>query len=119
MAVNAALRAVVVDCADPAALAAFYQKLTGLEISYSDDTYVDLGTGPFKVGFQRIDGYHGPQWPDPAKHMHLDFTVADLDSAVAEAVAFGAGRPEFQPGGRSFVVLTDPEGHSFCLTADG
>jgi catechol 2,3-dioxygenase-like lactoylglutathione lyase family enzyme len=117
MSPNASLRAVVVDCAAPAALAEFYRKLTGLDISYSDDTYVDLGTGPVKVGFQRIEGYRGPGWPDPAKHLHLDFTVADMEGAAAEAVALGADRPEFQPGGESFVVLTDPEGHPFCLTA--
>ncbi|HTS98029.1 MAG TPA: VOC family protein [Streptosporangiaceae bacterium] len=116
MSATANLRAVVIDCADPAALAEFYRKLTGLDISYSDDTYVDLGGGPLKLGFQRIEGYRGPGWPDPAKHAHLDFTVADLPSAADEAVTLGAGRPEFQPGGESWVVLTDPEGHPFCLT---
>jgi predicted enzyme related to lactoylglutathione lyase len=117
MPANATLRAVVIDCADPAALAEFYRKLTGLDISYTDDTYVDLGAGPVKIGFQRIEGYQGPGWPNPAKHLHLDFTVGDLAEAAGEAVALGAGRPEFQPGDGSWIVLTDPEGHPFCLTA--
>ena len=119
MAAEAVLSAVVIDCADPAALAGFYQKLTGLDITYSDDTYVDLGDGPVKLGFQRVEGYQGPGWPDPAKHSHLDFTVADLNAATAELVALGAGRPDFQPGGDAWVVLTDPEGHPFCLTTAG
>jgi len=117
MSADATLSAVVIDSADPAALAGFYQKLTGLGISYHDDTYVHLGDGPVKLGFQRVEGYQGPGWPDPAKHSHLDFTVADLESAAAELVALGAGRPDFQPGGGSWVVLTDPEGHPFCLVA--
>jgi len=33
------------------------------------------------------------------------------------ATVLGATRPGFQPGD-SWVVLTDPEGHAFCLVAD-
>jgi catechol 2,3-dioxygenase-like lactoylglutathione lyase family enzyme len=117
MPTDAKLAAVVIDSADPAALAEFYRKLTGLDISYGDGTYVYLGDGPVQLGFQRVDGYTAPRWPDPAKHSHLDFTVADLENAAKEVIALGAGRPEFQPGGDSWVVLTDPEGHPFCLTA--
>lgn len=77
-----------------------------------------LGDGPVKLGFQRVEGYTGPGWPDPAKHAHLDFTVTDLGTAVSEAVALGASRPDYQPGGDSWVVLTDPEGHTFCLATE-
>ena len=119
MPVDATLAAVVIDSADPAALAEFYRKVTGLDVTYSDDTYVYLGAGPVKLGFQRVDGYRAPGWPDPAKHSHVDFTVADIESAAKEAAALGAGRPDFQPGGDSWIVLTDPEGHPFCLTPAG
>jgi hypothetical protein len=34
------------------------------------------------------------------------------------AVVVRATRPGLQPGGDSWVVLTDPEGHAFCLVAD-
>jgi len=110
---------VVIDSVDPAALAEFYRKLTGLDITYSDDTYVYLSDGPVKLGFQRVEGYTAPGWPNPAKHSHLDFTVTDLESAAKEVIALGADRPEFQPAGDSWVVLTDPEGHPFCLTPAG
>jgi predicted enzyme related to lactoylglutathione lyase len=111
------LNAVVMDSADPAALAGFYQKLTGLDISYTDDTYVVLGDGPVKIGFQKVEGYQAPGWPDNAKHFHVDFAVDDLEGAAREVISLGAARPEFQPGGESWVVLTDPEGHPFCLCA--
>lgn len=111
------LSAVVIDSADPVVLAEFYQKLTGLGMSYTDETYVVLGDGPVKIGLQKVDGYQAPGWPDPAKHYHLDFAVADLETATREVISLGAGRPEFQPGGDSWVVLTDPEGHPFCLCA--
>src|SRR2546430_2383822 len=88
----------VPDCADPAALAAFYGKALGWEVTYSDDDTVQLG-GPVGLGFQRVAGYRGPGWPDDAKHAHLDFKVGDLESAVEEFVALGATKPDFQPGG--------------------
>jgi catechol 2,3-dioxygenase-like lactoylglutathione lyase family enzyme len=119
MPADTALSVVVIDSADPAGLAEFYQKLTGLDVTYTDDTYVVLGDGPVKLGFQRVEDYRAPGWPDPAKHSHLDFTVADMEKAAAELVTLGAGRPEFQPGGDSWIVLTDPEGHPFCVTTAG
>ena len=112
----ATISAIIFDAADPAELAAFYAQLTGWETSYQDDDFHSLGTGPIKLGFQRVADYRGPAWPDPAKHAHLDLSVSDLDAAVRRAIAIGAHKPEFQPGD-TWVVLTDPEGHPFCLTS--
>ncbi|MFD8481617.1 VOC family protein [Kitasatospora sp. NPDC059673] len=111
------LSAVFVDCADPVALAAFYQKATGWQLTDSTEEFaaLDAGRGGPALAFARVADYRAPQWPEGAKHLHLDFTVADLDRAVAELLELGATRPEFQPGGDKWVVLTDPEGHPFCL----
>ncbi|HEY3463635.1 MAG TPA: VOC family protein [Amycolatopsis sp.] len=111
----AELTTVVLDCADPAALAAFYAKALGWEVTYQDDDTVQLGGGPVGLGFQRVAGYRGPGWPDAAKHAHLDLRVTDLPGAVKEFEALGATKPDFQPGGTDWVVLADPEGHLFCL----
>ncbi|KDN17439.1 VOC family protein [Amycolatopsis rifamycinica] len=111
----AELTAVVLDCADPAALAAFYAKALGWEVTYEDADTVQLGGGPAVLGFQRVAGYRGPAWPGDAKHAHLDFKVGDLAAATAGFVALGATQPEFQPGGGDWTVLQDPEGHLFCL----
>jgi predicted enzyme related to lactoylglutathione lyase len=49
--------------------------------------------------------------------LHLDFAVADLDAAVARAVAAGAvleDPPETHRWGR-IAHLADPFGHGFCL----
>ncbi|MBD3006385.1 VOC family protein [Streptomyces sp. 5-10] len=112
------LGTVVFDCADPAALAAFYQKATGWEITHSDQDFASLGGGtPVQLAFVRVDGYEAPSWPEDLKYMHLDFTVADLDAAAGALLDLGASRPDFQPGEGQWIVLTDPEGHPFCLTA--
>ena len=49
--------------------------------------------------------------------MHFDFQVADLDAAVAEAVALGATVADHQPQ-ENVRVLFDPAGHPFCLCLD-
>jgi len=36
----------------------------------------------------------------------------------SRAAVVGVARPCFQPGGDSWVVLTDPGGQAFCLVAD-
>ncbi|MFE9724214.1 VOC family protein [Streptomyces sp. NPDC005794] len=112
------LSTVGVNCADPAALAAFYHKATGWEITHSDQDLVSLGSAPaVQLAFVRVDGYEPPGWPDGATYLHLDFTVSDLDAAVEELLGLGASRPDFQPGEGRWIVLTDPEGHPFCLSA--
>ncbi|WP_236795976.1 VOC family protein [Amycolatopsis sp. GM8] len=116
---TAVLAAVVIDCADPGALAGFYSKVTGWDITSSDaDTAYLRGNGTIQLGFQRIAGYRSPGWPDDGKHFHLDFTVADVGATAHELLALGAGRPDFQPGGADWTVLTDPEGHPFCLVPE-
>jgi catechol 2,3-dioxygenase-like lactoylglutathione lyase family enzyme len=113
------LTAITLDCPDAQALAAFYQRATGLEIaSESNDDFAGLhgNGGPF-IGLQRVDDYRAPNWPDQnvPQQLHLDFAVDDLDEAEALVLALGATKPEFQPGGDRWRVFIDPAGHPFCL----
>jgi hypothetical protein len=41
--------------------------------------------------------------------------VTDLDEAERQLLALGATKPEYQPGGEKWRVLTDPAGHQFCI----
>ncbi|MGW4379028.1 VOC family protein [Kitasatospora sp. NPDC004531] len=117
MSVLTRLASVALDCADPVALAAFYQQATGWQLTDSSEEYAALQAGPDGPGlsFVRVPDHRAPQWPEGDKQQHLDFTVADLATAVPHLLALGAKRPEFQPGGDDWTVLTDPEGHPFCL----
>ncbi len=116
MPARAELTTIVLDCTDPGSLAEFYRAVTDWEITYSDETYAHLGkSGPIGLGFQRVDGYRPPGWPDATKQARLDFAVQDRDGVVKDLVALGASVPEFQPGGDEWVVLADPAGHLFCL----
>ncbi|MFF5219397.1 VOC family protein [Micromonospora sp. NPDC000442] len=113
------LAAITLDCADPLELAAFYQRATGLALHpKSDDEFAGLTRedGLF-IGFQRVNEYQPPRWPAQSapQQLHLDFAVEDLDAAEAMLLALGAAKPEHQPGGDRFRVLTDPAGHPFCI----
>ncbi|MFJ9647654.1 VOC family protein [Streptomyces sp. NPDC101206] len=113
------LRAITLDCSDPLALAAFYQQATGLEPhleSDSDFAGLTCEDGLF-IGFQRVDDYRAPRWPDQTvpQQFHLDFVVDDLDVAEARLLELGAGKPEHQPSEGRWRVLTDPAGHPFCV----
>lgn len=69
----------------PRGLAAFYRQATGLELhpkSNGDFAGLNGDDGLF-IGFQRVDDYQAPCWPDQAvpQQLHLDFAVDDLDEA--------------------------------------
>lgn len=111
------LTTIMFDSADPVALAAFYSAATGWPVTDTDETFVYVGEGPVHLAFQKVADYQPPAWPDPAKHAHLDFTAADKAQAIQDLLSAGAKQPEFQPGGERWTVLTDPEGHPFCVAA--
>ncbi len=120
------------DAADPLALAEFYERLLGWTIVAregprpgmpSTDGWAKLRSpsGDMKLEVQWDPHFRPPVWPSAAGEqlmmMHLDIGVADLDAAVAWAVAHGAVVADHQPQD-GVRVLLDPEGHPFCLFAD-
>jgi catechol 2,3-dioxygenase-like lactoylglutathione lyase family enzyme len=114
----ARLDTVVLDCADPARLAAFYAAVTGWELREgSDDSWTTLeAPAGTSLAFQRVDQYVAPQWPssEHPQQFHLDFYLDDLDAGERAVLDLGARKAEHQPG-ESFRVYLDPEGHPFCL----
>ncbi len=115
---KATLRGVILDCADPRALARFYRELTGMQLGYDADEFVALTDGSgCDLGFQRVTGYRAPSWPgqDVPQQLHLDFRVEDLDAAEKFALGLGAVRVDHLPSVDRWRVLLDPAGHPFCL----
>jgi predicted enzyme related to lactoylglutathione lyase len=114
------LFSVVLDCADPHALARFYAQLLELAVTRDEPGWAEVGGGQaVRLSFQRVPGYQPPRWPDPAypPHLHLDFQVGDIAAAEATVLALGGRRlPSAEPApGPPFRVYADPEGHPFCL----
>lgn len=109
---------VALDCPDPEFLAGFYQQITGGElITAESPEWVRLRTGAgVDIGFQQDLAYEAPDWPDgSAQQAHLDFEVADLDTAEAQLVELGATKTLTQPEPDEWRVFLDPVGHPFCL----
>lgn len=104
---------VVLDCPDPAALAAFYSTLLGLPVTYHDDDWAVVAASDMASGlaFQRAPDHQPPTWPNPAipQQFHLDIMVENLTAAGRRVLALGA----VQLDGRN--VYADPAGHPFCL----
>ena len=125
----ARMRAVVLDCPDPRALAEFYRALVGGELQVVEDEWVSLRDGgAVRLSFQRVADHRPPSWPDgePPQQFHIDVTVEDVDAAEAAVLALGATKHTTQPGDPdaeggeedNWRVFLDPAGHPFCLCWD-
>ena len=111
------IKAIVVDCERPAALARFWAAAAGYvmqgEEPAAEDFFVGLadplGVGP-ELGFQRAsEGKTGKN------RLHLDLHVADAAAEVERLLALGARRAPGYPQGEGHWVLLDPEGNEFCV----
>ena len=108
MTVSAArVGAVMIDCADPAALAAFWGELTDTqpEFVYEDNH--------LRLAFQRV-----PESKQVKNRVHLDLGHADPQAFIRRVIELGgAALDTLQMGeGPAWTVLTDPEGNEFCIT---
>ena len=107
----------VIDCAQPRDLAAFYQELLGYVRVNDFDDWVVIGISEDHPGiaFQQIPNYVAPVWPsgDVPTQMHIDVRVEDLQVACDAAMAVGATL--LKKTSDTFWVMADPEGHPFCL----
>jgi catechol 2,3-dioxygenase-like lactoylglutathione lyase family enzyme len=79
------LHHVVLDCPDPASLAAFYSALLGQPVTYRSDDWVVVAASATSSGlaFQLAPGNRQPTWPHPAlpQQLHLDIMVEDVAAA--------------------------------------
>ena len=114
------------DCDNPVALAHFYSKITGLKVEPFDEgetaetcEWLELldENGFSKMGFQKIDNYQRPTWPNGGlpQQAHMDFHAKDLDIAEKEVLTIGAIKAEFQPKPQRFRIYLDLAGHPFCI----
>jgi predicted enzyme related to lactoylglutathione lyase len=106
---------VTFDCLDPQRVARFWGALLDREPGPSENGWVYLGRRGDpqpRLVFQPV------KEPKRVKNrVHLDATVDDLDEAIERVTALGG-----QPTGERHtydegivVIMTDPEGHEFCL----
>ncbi|WP_418957758.1 VOC family protein [Streptomyces tritici] len=111
----------VLDCADPERLAAFWSEVLGyVELGREDDGSIEIG--PPDAGFG------GPQptlilspSSDPRTGklpLHIDVSPTDRDqeAELPRLLALGARPVDIGQGDDvTWHVLSDPEGNEFCL----
>ncbi|MFE4964234.1 VOC family protein [Streptomyces sp. NPDC056660] len=112
------IAAVVVDCADPRAMARFWDEATDWTLHRVTDGHAVLrsakGVGPY-LEFLRKPGVK--TLPD---RVHLDLAPCPSDDQEAEVTrlrALGAADLDLGQDDVSWRCLTDPDGHEFCVLA--
>lgn len=112
------LSGITVDCVDPVALAKFWSILLHRQVSdeHEGPDWATVGSrldAAPRLTFQRV--------PEPKLgkvRLHLDVQVDDIDEGRAQVEDLGGrwtGQRYDYPGEGVVIVMTDPEGHEFCL----
>jgi Glyoxalase-like domain len=110
------IAAVVLDCADPRAMARFWGEAVDWTRHEVTDDHALLrsakGVGPY-LEFRRT-----PDLKDMRSRVHLDLlpeTVEGQAAEVARLEALGATLADVGQGDVPWQVLADPEGNEFCV----
>ncbi|MFI6335633.1 VOC family protein [Streptomyces sp. NPDC050535] len=111
---------VVLDCAEPEKLAAFYKELLDAEETDANANRVEIrGTDGIRIAFRRDMSATPPSWPRPESSLqaHLDFYVSDLDEAERRIIGLGGRSLETRDASGLYEErgYADPSGHSFTL----
>jgi predicted enzyme related to lactoylglutathione lyase len=107
----------VLDCAEPERLAAFWREALDYRIYYTD---VKLAVLVPKKGIASPLLLQGVPEPKTAKNrMHLDIVVDDIEAEIHRLETLGALRIDEDVqslGGVRWVRMSDPEQNEFCVS---
>lgn len=110
------IAAVVVDCADPQAMARFWGEAMDWTLHEVTDDHALLrsakGVGPY------LEFLRTPHLKDMWNRVHLDLLPYPVDGQAAEVArleALGATPADVGQGDVPWKVLADPEGNEFCV----
>ncbi|MET8003364.1 VOC family protein [Nonomuraea glycinis] len=110
------IAAVVVDCADPRAMARFWDEALDWTLHEVTDDHASLrsakGVGPY------LELLRTPGPPTVWNRVHLDLLphpVEDQEAEVTRLRALGATTADVGQGDVPWKVLADPEGNEFCV----
>ena len=128
MATGITLTGIAIDCAEAEPMARFYAGLLGFEIRELGPRWAQLfdPEGGVHLNIQGEDWYRPPVWPEragePAKMLHFEVQVDDLEESVAKAIGAGGTEAPWQPPDRDrsrIRIILDPAGHPLCLFVRG
>ncbi|MCH0539146.1 VOC family protein [Streptomyces sp. MUM 203J] len=111
----------ILDCADPERLAAFWSEVLGyVEIGREDDGSIEIGPPGTGFGGPQPTLVLSPTDTPRAGRLplHIDVNPTDRDQGaeLERLLALGARPADVgQTGREDWHVLADPEGNEFCL----
>lgn len=112
---TARVGAVMIDCADPETLSAFWAEITGSEPEFVYPDYIfmtKLAGNHIRLAFQRV-----PEDKVVKNRLHLDLGYPDPEAFAAHVEALGGSiLARHEMSGSSWIVLADPAGNEFCVT---
>jgi predicted enzyme related to lactoylglutathione lyase len=110
------LQEVVIDCAEPRRLVAFWAEVFGVAgvVRTEDWAYVESDATRLRIAFQQV-----PEVKTVKNRVHLDVEVDDIDAERDRLVGLGGAAVGWLVVHHQgpFQVMTDPEGNEFCLVA--
>ncbi|NYE10223.1 hypothetical protein BJ999_000519 [Actinomadura citrea] len=114
------IAAVVVDCADPRAMARFWDEALDWTLHEVTDDHAVMrsatGVGPY------LEFLRTPDVKTVLNRIHIDLRPYPGDDQAAEAArlrALGATDADVGQGDVPWTVLADPEGNEFCVLTPG
>jgi catechol 2,3-dioxygenase-like lactoylglutathione lyase family enzyme len=126
--VGSRLTEIVVDCRDPAALAAFWAGVLGYDVVRAENGQAEIAAWQREPPDLAEQVRRAPVAPSLVfvavpegktvkNRLHLDIRPAggSYEAEVARLVALGARRADVGQGVQPWAVLADPEGNEFCL----
>ncbi len=108
------LTEIVIDCAEPEALATFWCAVLGWKVVDRDEGSVEIGPGG--GGGPTLLFEPVPEAKVVKNRIHLDVRpTEDQRAEVGRIIGLGAQLIDIGQGNVSWVVLADPEGNEFCV----
>jgi hypothetical protein len=109
------LHGLVVDCADPGAVARWWGAIYGVSVTDNSDWFSLEGVPGMPIA--TMDFVPVPEPKTVKNRVHWDVTVPSA-AQVPLLVEAGATVLREQGGGTGWHVLADPEGNEFCVFTD-
>ena len=103
-----------IDCADPAALAAFWAEALNYDTLPGDDPN-EATVAPKDGPGTHLLFFRVPERKSVKNRLHLDLRPDDQAAEVERILALGAKKVDIGQGEQTWVVLADPEGNEFCI----
>ena len=104
---------ITIDCADPRALASFWEQVLDYKRTYDEDDEVVIeprgGSGDSLLFGKN------PDRKQVKNRIHLDLNPTDQAAEVERVKRLGATEVDIGQRDVPWVVLADPEGNEFCI----